>query len=155
MTIWSVFFPHLSLDTRTLCVRTYLLYYRYSYQHKISNGMLKIQCILIIVLPVSSSASNNTKTASTVDQSVESVKINETNDRLLRDIAHQAAALKAELEISLLKGHCFFTYCAIQLHICKFIYFICLFTSDFIFAFPNFIYYPFSYSFIHHLTIAY
>jgi hypothetical protein len=53
---------------------------------------------------------------------VESAKINETNDRLLRDIAHQAAALKAELEISLLKGSCLFTYSAVQLHICNFIY---------------------------------
>ena len=43
----------------------------------------------------------------TVDQNAESAgiaKLNESNDRLLRDIAHQAAALKAELQISLLKG---------------------------------------------------
>lgn len=71
----------------------------------------------------SSSASNSAKaaagagggaggaaaaTAGAAAQSAESaaaiVKLNESNDRLLRDIAHQAAALKAELEISLLKG---------------------------------------------------
>ena len=62
---------------------------------------------LLNYLSASSSVSNNTTTVGTVDQNAESAgiaKLNESNDRLLRDIAHQAAALKAELQISLLKG---------------------------------------------------
>ena len=84
------------------------------------SELLNILLFLFNYLSDSSSASNNAKaavgggaagggaaTASAAAQSVESaaiVKLNESNDRLLRDIAHQAAALKAELEISLLKG---------------------------------------------------
>ena len=52
-------------------------------------------------------AAGGAATAGAATHSVESaavVKLNESNDRLLRDIAHQAAALKTELEISLLKG---------------------------------------------------
>ena len=124
MTTLRFFCLHLCLATRTLYVRTYLLFIFTNTTFPIE---LKIPIFLLRIFSVSSSASNNAKSAGTVDQSVESAKINESNNRLLRDIAHQAAALKAELEMSLLKGSYLCPYSIIQKFICKSIHsFVCL-----------------------------